>query len=543
MKKLIPGLIMSIGVLLLSACNDDDDDVSTPSSQASSSQTTTTSQFTFGQTDCQQFDWQEDLVNEMEVKCGYLTVPEDHFDSTNDQTIRLAVAVFKATDTNPATAPVFYLEGGPGGSTIRQFKEISKATEFQDTMFGPLLPRRDVVLFDQRGVGASHPALECPEMLDFTVENLDKLMPSNEYMALYIEAALACSERLKAEGQNLAAYNSVQSASDIELLRQALGYNQINLFGVSYGVRLALTTMREWALNDDLGSGRKEALGTKDNIRAVIIDGVYPPEMVSYTLVLNVERAFNLLFAECQADSACSQAFPNLETEFYALVERLNEQPESVSVEINGVTKLVLVDGTALIEFIVQLFSSGQMELIPFLIHSTYTKENDALIQFAAENGRHTSFDGETTGMYLSVQCYEDLLLTPQTEIEAILAQTPDYLKEFAIRNREGSPRLPELCQQWGVPVADYFENERVYSDIPTLIVSGNYDPLTPPLAGESAALGLNYNYSIVVPNSGHGSATEKSCPASISVAFLDNPTTTPDTSCIANMMVEFVIQ
>ena len=188
-----------------------------------------------------------------EPECGYLIVPEDR-SNPDGNTIQIAVARFKSTNPNPPDDAMIYLEGGPGGSTL---ENISLSF---DSLFAPYLADRDVIAFDQRGVGLSQPTLDCPELTDMTYAMLDQRITVDESVRLGAEAISACGARLQSDGINLAAYNSVESAADVNDLRQVLGYDQLDLLGISYGTRLALTIMRQ----------------QPEGLRAVILDSVWP---------------------------------------------------------------------------------------------------------------------------------------------------------------------------------------------------------------------------------------------------------------------------
>lgn len=222
---------------------------------------------------------------EFPVECGYLHVPENRQDPDSPM-IQLAVAIIRGD--NPAPEPIIYLEGGPGGSAL---------TGFFYWLESPFTPDYDVILFDQRGIGYSTPRLECPITSEDTT---------------YLEDAEICRELLEAEGIDLAMYTSANSAADLEDLRIALGYDQINVFGVSYGTRLALTYMRDFP----------------GAIRSVILDSAYPPQVDGYEeQPINAINAFRALFNGCKVDSACNTAFPDLEKVFYQLVDSANQDP------------------------------------------------------------------------------------------------------------------------------------------------------------------------------------------------------------------------
>jgi len=187
------------------------------------------------------------------VECGFVVVPEDHSDPTGP-TIRLAVAVLKDQSGEHQPDPVMLLTGGPGEKTVANGPALAP-------VLAPIHPNRDLILFDQRGVGLSEPALECPEFVQALFDLLDEPDPNVALQARF-DALMACRDRLMSEGHNLSAYNTVQNAADVDAIRVALGYDQVNLYGGSYGSLLAQATMRDHP----------------EGIRSVAINSVLPLE-------------------------------------------------------------------------------------------------------------------------------------------------------------------------------------------------------------------------------------------------------------------------
>ena len=206
------------------------------------------------------------------VRCGALVVPENR-DEPTGRTLRLAVAVFKNPSATTASDPIVYLSGGPGGSALEYLRYTF------DPLFAGLSPSgRDVVVFDQRGVGVSQPALDCA----LETGTLDDW--------------LSCGERLRATA-DLGQYHTAWNAADVNDLRIALGYDRINLWGASYGTRLALDVMRDYP----------------QAVRSVVLDSVYPPDVdLQVDAPANAQRAFDHLFASCAAEASCAAAFPDL---------------------------------------------------------------------------------------------------------------------------------------------------------------------------------------------------------------------------------------
>ena len=245
--------------------------VSQPSRQASSA---------FQEAHCP-FPLGAGLVEGRDVSCGFLTVPEDR-SLSQSPTIRLAVAIFKTPSSHPDPDPVLVLGGGPGGPQLATTGPLITASNL---IF--VAPDRDFILLDQRGAGYSQPSLSCQ---------------ANESLQ-------ACHDRLVKEGINLNAYTTLESAADVHDLVRALGYQQVNLEGVSYGTRLALTVMRLFPAD----------------VRSVVLDSVLPPQVNHFTKIPHAAvRAFDVLFHRCATDPHCNAAYPKLQAIFYQLVADLN---------------------------------------------------------------------------------------------------------------------------------------------------------------------------------------------------------------------------
>jgi pimeloyl-ACP methyl ester carboxylesterase len=448
-----------------------------------------------------------------QVQCGNLIVPEDR-SNPDSKTISLAVAIVKSTSKTPAPDPVIYLEGGPGASDIKSPEFIINAVAAN------YLPARDVILFDQRGVGASQPALDCIELTDLSYQVLDEPLSVDQSLQMYNDAAKACAARLKSEGADLAAYTSAASASDVADLRTALGYQQVNLVGISYGTRLALTVMRDHP----------------EGIRSVIIDSVVPLQASGFDVGQSADRAFNALFEACAADTFCNAKYPNLKQVFYDLVDQLNQQP--VRFQLPDPRRRGLLDavgdGNALMSAVFQaMYSSDIIPQLPGAIYAVKGGDNTLLAYMTYM--QLSQLDEISEGMYLSVQCSEEYPFDTADTIAAILAKLSPPLQQFA-RLGEVDPSVFSVCQAWGTKQPDPVENQPVTSSIPTLVMSGSLDPITPPEYGQMAAATLSSGHFFEFPGLGHGTSIADDCPRNMAAQFIDDPTRAPDSSCIAAM-------
>lgn len=454
------------------------------------------------------------------VTCGYLVVPEDRSDP-NSPEIYLAVAIISARNGNPLPDPVIYLEGGPGGGAL---------FAVEDFMTLPLAENRDLILFDQRGNGFSEPSLNCYEM-----EENESDDPSTD-----------CYNRLLDEGINLSAYNSMENAADVADLRVALGYDEVNLYGISYGTRLALSVMRDHP----------------EGIRSVVIDSVYPPEVNSTTTgPQDTVRAFHYLFDACAADAACNAAYPDLENNFYAMIEDFNVNPPTFVYDDGEEETEVELLGDDVLELMFQtLYVTEAIPMLPYGITLMMNAQDDtdfsdayAIISgvwtpetwIAGEvtGGDSVVYDSEgvneyieeygdisdSEGTYNAVTCAEETPFEDFDSAYAAVEDAPAAIQEYLYQSID-SAQLE--CEIWQVDPSDNIESQRVVSAIPTLLIAGGFDPVTPESYAESALQGLSNGELLVFANGGHGISGSPGCAANIVRDFVDNPSTSTDDPC-----------
>lgn len=451
------------------------------------------------------------------VECGYLVVPEDRADPESP-TIRLAVAIFHPPGGATEPDPIIYLSGGPAGSALEFLYLVFDR-------FEPLLhANRDLIMFDQRGVGVSEPALDCPEVVELSRDlldyNVDGVQVDEEQAHdLVLEAFVACGEDL-GEIANLAAYQSAANAADVSDLRIALGYDEVNLWGASYGTRLALTVMRDHP----------------QGLRSVVLDSAYPLDADLYLEApANVDRALNVFFEGCAADEACNAAYPDLRTVLFDTVDRLDETPADMVVvdSFTGESYDTTLTGDDLLGVLFQLLY--ETDIIPSLPKLIYDASEGNYDLIALVFGSLLAQQEVTShGMHFSVQCHDEFSFNSLEEFEAVLVDYPalSSLFEDATVGRMGF----EICDAWDTDQAAAVENEPVYSDIPTLVMAGEYDPITPPAWGRQVAATLENSSFFEYPGMGHGTSVAHECPQEMILAFWDNPSEVPDDACIASL-------
>ncbi len=437
----------------------------------------------------------------LSVRCHDLVVPQDRSDRSSG-VVRLHVAVFATDVPEPAADPVVFLTGGPGGRAL---------IDGEDFALFPFLARRDLIVIDQRGIGHSRPSLDCPEVDRVRAQVIGTA-------ARRLIALRECRARLVADGVVLQAYNSAESAADLADLRRALGIEAWNLYGTSYGTRLALTTMRDHP----------------EGIRSVILDAAYPPQVDLYADgARNAARAFDLLFQACREDPGCDPAHPRLRERFYDEVEELDARPLTLASRHGGTWR---VDGRVLIEFLFhRLYLTHVIPRLPATLDEIHAGRTDALLDFLDEREPlpeiATDPNDLSDGMHLSVQCQEEV---PFTDRGAYVAASRGLAGEL-VDAFDPSVAL-DACEAWHVTARGPMEDEPVTSDIPTLVMVGEFDPITPPQWGSLTVSSLPRGHFFPIPGAGHGVVAENDCARAMAASFLEEPTRPPDTGCLASL-------
>jgi pimeloyl-ACP methyl ester carboxylesterase len=424
----------------------------------------------------------------MEADCGRLSVPEDP-ENPGGRQIDLNIAVISAISRKPAPDPLFFIAGGPGEAATQSYLSISDA-------FEQVNQKREIILVDQRGTGGSNP-LRC----DFS--NLDiQADVSPQEVKTSIEA---CLQDLDADPRF---YTTTLAVRDLDRVREAMGFDKINLYGVSYGTRVALDYLHQYP----------------ERVRSVILDGVVPPNWsIGPDVAADAQRALDMIFERCQADSECNQAFPNLTSKFGTLLKTLEAGP--VDIQLPDPISGEGVDFHLSYDFFASTihtlsYSPESSALIPLLIDDAFQKSDYSKI--AAQGLADFDLVNSllSNGMRFSIVCTEDV------PYYAEAAYTEGYLGESIIRSFE------QVCQFWpnGTLPTDF--RDPVSSDAPVLILSGEADPVTPPENGAIVAQNLPNSLHLILTGQGHGNIF-RGCIPSIAADFIESGTISGlDTAC-----------
>jgi pimeloyl-ACP methyl ester carboxylesterase len=388
---------------------------------------------------------------------------------------------------NKEPDPLFIFAGGPGQAATETYVSLRSA-------FNEINRSRDIVLIDQRGTGKSN-ALRCESPDDFDL--IQNLTP-DELEAYQLEQMQTCLSSLPADPRY---YTTTLAVNDFDAVREALGYETINLYGLSYGTRVALTYLKLYP----------------NHVRAVILDGVLPQDAIlGVDVAHDAQQALDLIFSRCAADTDCQAAFPNVQSEFDALIQELEAAPVEVTLPhpTTGEQVTVTLDSATVAQTVRLLsYTAETVALIPLFIHAA-SEGNYVPItaqSLVTSNDLAESISG---GLNASVLCAEDApFITPEAAAEA---NADTYLGDLQ------TEQLDILCGIWPYgSITDDFKAP-VTSDVPVLLLSGEADPVTPSTNGDKAAQTLSNSLHLIAPGQGHN-VIFRGCIPNIAADFIEN--------------------
>jgi pimeloyl-ACP methyl ester carboxylesterase len=448
-------------------------------------------------------------------KCGYLTVPENRY-KPRGRKIRIAVAIAEAATRHPHPDPILWLEGGPGGTGLAKAVSVVKAGINAD---------RTIIFIDQRGTLHADPLLSCPEIDRFLRRSVG-LAPTNPATAAHdIAAVRACRDRLAAQGYDLAAYNTAENAADAADLRVALHITQWNVYGVSYGTDLALQLLRDYP----------------QGIRSMVLDSVVPPQLnLIQEFWPAAQRGYQAVFDACAAQPACHAAYPNLQAEFTAAVNRLTRKPLTVEVRDPATAQRtkVVFDGYQLANLLVVLsLYPGSLADAPAIVHKLAA--GDVAQAAITLLGTVPPVGLVGYGLTFGVFCSEAVPFTTPRKVEAVARTALPTFPARVLALVPQEPRVFSECTVWHVHRASPSVSQPVHSAVPVLLMTGTFDAITSPAWADLAAQGLTHATVLRFPGVGHDViAWRHKCGATVMVKFLDRPNGGYDTSCVDKLSV-----
>jgi len=418
-------------------------------------------------------------AGDTQALCGTYTVYENR-ETRAGRTIALNLMLLPADAQPAAPDPVFAFAGGPGGSAAEAYPLA--------TYTGLLRKQRDIVLIDQRGTGHSNP-LQC----GFDKNDLQVLM-NRSYD---VESLSKCRAELEKRA-DLTQYTTSISADDVDEVREALGYDKIDLLGGSYGSQAALVYLRRHPAH----------------VRSMVIEGVAPPDYrMPLPFAKTIQSAVQHLFADCAADSGCHQDFPNLQAEFETVVSRLDQAPAKF--ELPGPSgkpqEVTLSRGSFVSGLRPLLYQPGIVSQLPLILHRAY--QNDWKPFASVVLAMHSAIaDSVARGMAFSVSCAESFPFIGEADVRRETKGT--YLGDFDVRSYQKS------CRVWPHAVVSKDFLAPVRSNVPSLLIAGAEDPATPSWLAQHAAENLSQSRVVSIPYGTH--LTDAACIDRIMVQFVN---------------------
>jgi len=440
----------------------------------------------------------QDWAAQVKAECQWLVVPQDR-DRVDGPSVRLFVVVLRPAQTT-AQPPLVMLHGGPGESALLPMVRGAARR-------GP--PRRELVIYDQRGAGLSEPD-PCPAYPSRVQElHANEVLGSGRSDALQ-RIARECVASMRAADLAPGAYSTTANAADLVDLRLALRHERWDLYGASYGARLALEAVRR----DPSG------------IRAVVLENPLPPGPESAEAPMTTQFVLQRVFAACGRSAACNAAFPRLEQTFLAVFDTLSRSPVAVPAADAGSQRPAL-DGAGLVNGIRRLLRSRDgIARLPLLVHELQRGDRSRAAREFVRLGDASPGRPARASFWL-VQCYDQYGPGYRARLDSVRSSVWQPLR--AVRDN-----LQE-CPLWQTRFASAEERAPVVAEIPTLVLTGEFDARTPVEFGRRIASTLSRAYVLELPSETHG-GQPMGCRAAILAQFLDNPERVPDASCIGQM-------
>jgi len=465
-----------------------------------------------------------------EIECGLLQVPENREDP-DTRFIELHFVKLNSTwddddeesdsedDAGLAPGrrddPVIYLSGGPGAGAEGYVKR------FYDHR---IRKHRDMYILEQRGIATSGDFCRNYSTRKREVQNAESLEKQAQASLM---AAEDCVRNAMAAGVDIAAYNSIENARDVRALRKALGFEKWNVWGISYGTILGQAYVKE----------------DPDGILAVALDAIVPldarADVNSWRIMQWYDRDLKKLDELCQADDDCAEAFPNLGERVRDGARATMDNPIVVEVKDTELypsgKAYILSDIAAFLPFTL-FYEQSNYAVLPAIIHAWANKleaRDEAFFKglaVAPDDGG----GGFSPGMYNAILCndgdMEAMVVSEAADQEAY----PVLSNAFDVEGN-GQKRA-QSCVDLGAIPRDRSEYALAETDIPTLLIEGDMDPITPPPLAHIIAPGFSNGTYVEFPYAGHGPSRSVECGGDLLNKFYDDPTAEPDLSCVDEM-------
>ncbi|WP_233998956.1 alpha/beta fold hydrolase [Microbulbifer pacificus] len=450
--------------------------------------------------------WFDAESNWPTTRCYMMEVPENHARPAGRK-IQFPVVRFFANITDPDKEPLLHLgAGGPGAS---MGLEPENASDWLWVNYAGMSVEdgRDLIVIDPRGTGMASPKLACDEFIKDASLAFTRNLSTDEESRVFTYSMERCYSRLS-ETADLAQYNSAAVAKDIEALRQALGVPKLNLYGVSYASRYALTIARDFP----------------QSVRAMVLNSaVFPNIIYTQQLPQDVIAAYQRGIDYCAKDTECNKRYPDLKRRLEALVQELDESPLTVETgNIHpGKTYPFVLTGQRLLRVLFQaLYNENFYKEFPAIIEELEANQAEQL-KPAIVSFMGLVLDpnfGDAAG--ISHFCYEE---APFVDFEQARqsAATSGILGGSV---RSDIDMMQIQCRIWAIPSAALLESRAIKTEVPTLVMHGALDPVLSADDANTARKKLPNHQWLLFPHLAHDVISASDCATQAAAAFLDHP-------------------
>lgn len=406
------------------------------------------------------------------ARCGYLVVPENRKKPAG-RVVKIPFVFVRKQDSDPRKGVSLHSTGGPGYSTIANFDSLS--------VNSASLQHGGFIIFDQRGTKRSQPSLDCPEIGEAIKKAYRENLPKDSMVLAVVKQSRA---RFIKQGIDLSAYNTIESAADINDLRLVLDVDSLNLIGISYSGGLMLTVARN----------HPEA------VRSMILNSPLPG-FVNYEEdgLLNINEALNQVFDNCEADSTGNPAYLNLRSRFQQYFSNITGKNFTMAYTEKGKKEPVNIQYTKkeLLDVILNRLNANQLKSAPFVINELINGNHEPYVKKVLD----AAFEGDqglAHGMRYSVYCTEQIAYADRRLIKKQELLLP-WLAGYAFNNVDH-----EICDCWKVTPEPEMVKTPVYTNIPALIASGDADPWCRPFYNRLIKRYMPNSQLLMMHNRGH---------------------------------------
>ena len=423
------------------------------------------------------------------VECGTLVVEETR-GARKGRTVALPVVIARATEAKKPD-PVIMLHGGPGGGMV---ENLALSLRKKDRV----TPDRDWIFFDQRGTGKSNPSFDCGN---------GPLSDAGITSDAGVKVLSDCMAKYQAAGYDLTQYNSAVIAKDIRDLRLALGIKAYNLYGGSYGTRVAMAVMQH----------------DPEGLRAAVLSSTWPPESnATAPLPALVSRETRQVLGYCEADAACKAKFPGMEKRLDALLTTWLAKPAVVGDKTYSADLLAafLLD---------EIYSREGAQSLPMTLDKIIKGNYKALDTFEKTQA------GYTEGQFFTTLCNEEFSFENPADLDKIDRNDP-----IQVATARDTRRFFAVCQAFNAGKPDPIENQPLTSDIPTLMLSADIDAGCPAELSDEVVKRLSHGKNYFFPNRTH-TISGSDCAKAMIRQFLETADPNVDASCIKTDQPKFM--